>query len=903
MLDIFSINQKEQNEREVTIEERIHQDLQSQAKAKQDFLRYRRKQSQGKRILPRRASEYNARVVIAEKRIRSTSIGDMGHRPIKITTRTEDTGNRNFHNTEDKAVDNPIESEEEQIESWSGSQDDELNTEVNNADISPMATDLEATFLPSPEKGIQQDKTRNTLTEEEYWRSFLPHLPLVTEAEYYNLFTLLDKLYLFERELKPGPSTDGDQIQANSPSPSHTLFTRRLFELVAYLKVHELISVFLLLSSSNTSQITKQPEPDTTASPKRSYNSIFHITLLLCAFCLFVSTLCSMNWSEFRHPISDDRSHNAETSTEERDSFSTEASEEIGTNHPDFLVPKIVGLGQDFSTCVEESEADKVISSRSSVESGNEMELSGEKGSLEVEAEEMNENTLYPARPDESTQSTESSETEKIDIFPISTSSLPDLPALPEPITQKSNPPPAKHLKLPSHTGHTGKGILSRSTGEGKGKNWFLSLTSREKLDASKKTDRPKVEVRTRKRDKEKEKERREKRDRERFPEREKTIEKYRSKEKKREKEDNEQRKKKEKEKGKSKDRSSNKPKTKGKGKEKEREREKEAEFKSKGKIKVSTVSSTTPKSSFTPPLPTTPPPPLPLLSISVAMEETTYEENRYITKTRAATSLTTTEDEWGNQERGKGRDCSSTEEYWKNDKDEEKQTRSFFLPPSESLNSDRDSERALSGTEDLARNLVNKPPITVTQSKSSINRWNEATWSETWTDTSHSESIHVDPEKFRLSCQSESVEATPNLEHLGCYSGILGSPSKNWFELSLSNLRILEQFYFCDPIPLSFLIDAFLESTISCEECESPHPYPSGVRVASQIYIPGAEYLVITFDVQSRISDASFLMFSKHSSGQNDLGFWSGTFPVQPLVVPGETFVWSFFSNDESQV
>lgn len=72
---------------------------------------------------------------------------------------------------------------------------------------------------------------------------------------------------------------------------------------------------------------------------------------------------------------------------------------------------------------------------------------------------------------------------------------------------------------------------------------------------------------------------------------------------------------------------------------------------------------------------------------------------------------------------------------------------------------------------------------------------------------------------------------------------------------------------------------------------------------MASQIYIPGAEYLVVKFDPQSRTSDHSFLMFSRHSSGHNDLGFWSGAFPSQSIVIPGDVFVWSFFSDDEIQV
>jgi hypothetical protein len=119
----------------------------------------------------------------------------------------------------------------------------------------------------------------------------------------------------------------------------------------------------------------------------------------------------------------------------------------------------------------------------------------------------------------------------------------------------------------------------------------------------------------------------------------------------------------------------------------------------------------------------------------------------------------------------------------------------------------------------------------------------------------------------------------------------------------AVDSIKIIQLFYFSDPIPLSFLVSAFLESTISSESYSSPHPYPTGVRVASQVYFPGAQYLLVQFDPRSRTSEFSFLMFSKHSSGQNDLGFWTGSFPTKPVVIPAQAFVWSFFSNDTTQV
>lgn len=358
----------------------------------------------------------------------------------------------------------------------------------------------------------------------------------------------------------------------------------------------------------------------------------------------------------------------------------------------------------------------------------------------------------------------------------------------------------SKHLKLPSTTGHAGKSILSRSSGEGKSKNWFLSLTSREKLDANKKSERvPKVEVKgAKKRDKgkDREKERRERRerrekDREREKrerdkeqekdrekdrekiirerskdrDREKITEKSRGKDKRKDKDREEEIRKK---KGKGKDRNRQKA-TKSKVKDKDREGDKD---KSKTKSKLtppSNIPQNMNRSPYTPPLPTTPPPPLPLvpiLSISLAMEDTTFEENRYITKTRAATSLTTTEDEWGILERGKGRDCSSTEEYWKNDKEGEvgaegEKSDTYHCLYQQGLdipgNSDKDSERALSGTEEFVFKTYLDRPISKSGRKAkwsstSLEGWNEATWSETWTDTSNSESIQPDFSKMRLS-------------------------------------------------------------------------------------------------------------------------------------------------------
>lgn len=358
--------------------------------------------------------------------------------------------------------------------------------------------------------------------------------------------------------------------------------------------------------------------------------------------------------------------------------------------------------------------------------------------------------------------------------LPTPPSALPGTRSSPRNLEVPPKTPSGKHLRLPSSTGHTGKSILSRSTSEGKSKNWFLSLTSREKIDANKKNERTtKVDVRIKKR--EKDRDRREK-DRDRSKDREKATEKSKGKEKRRDKDkEEESRKKKEKEKTKTKDKERLRQKAslpaKSRAKEKDRDAEKTKTKSTKHAPSPPVVTST--RSSHTPPVPTSPPPPLPsvpMLSISVAHSETggtTFEENRYITRTRAATSLTTTtEDEWG-QERGKGRDCSSTEEYWKNDREGDigpeigvgSKGKDVELPENLLAHSDRDSERALSGTEEYAikgnfeKLISTRPSISLRKPPAppGLESWNEATWSETWTDTSHSESVQLDISKLRI--------------------------------------------------------------------------------------------------------------------------------------------------------
>lgn len=41
--------------------------------------------------------------------------------------------------------------------------------------------------------------------------------------------------------------------------------------------------------------------------------------------------------------------------------------------------------------------------------------------------------------------------------------------------------------------------------------------------------------------------------------------------------------------------------------------------------------------------------------------------------------------------------------------------------------------------------------------------------------------------------------------------------------------------------------------------------------------------------------------MFSKVESGGNDLGFWTGVFPQEPIIILGDTLIWSFLSAENN--
>lgn len=240
------------------------------------------KQALQKRILPRRASEYSARVVIAEKRIRSTSIeGDVGRltqntsspvtetelAPVFLESKRyidsleENTGFKApYSEMEHEETDSENEEEQnlstqsegdtptvEEVFSWFPIHDQEeeppnqnffvILEEFNNPSRNPLPE------LPNANHSFKAElepaqPPKKSLTEEEYWRGFLPYLPQVAQQELQAIVLVIEENFLAE-----GGSDLTSNKAPTTMSSSHSLYTKRLFEFVAFVKVHELIMV------------------------------------------------------------------------------------------------------------------------------------------------------------------------------------------------------------------------------------------------------------------------------------------------------------------------------------------------------------------------------------------------------------------------------------------------------------------------------------------------------------------------------------------------------------------------------------------------------------------------------------------------------------------------------------
>eukprot|EP01117_Protostelium_nocturnum_P010705 TRINITY_DN3855_c0_g1_i3.p1 TRINITY_DN3855_c0_g1~~TRINITY_DN3855_c0_g1_i3.p1 ORF type:complete len:2342 (+),score=837.04 TRINITY_DN3855_c0_g1_i3:2301-9326(+) len=123
------------------------------------------------------------------------------------------------------------------------------------------------------------------------------------------------------------------------------------------------------------------------------------------------------------------------------------------------------------------------------------------------------------------------------------------------------------------------------------------------------------------------------------------------------------------------------------------------------------------------------------------------------------------------------------------------------------------------------------------------------------------------------------------------------------WFLQSVSLVRILHQLVRGENFPPWFIKEAAREGMKQQIVQESPHPYPQGVRVTSPVFIQDAHSLCISFDPRSFTeSNKDYLMFSRGTVGADDLGLFSGTFPKEDIIIPGDRFVWSFLSDSQAQ-
>eukprot|EP01129_Flabellula_baltica_P011890 TRINITY_DN5282_c0_g1_i1.p1 TRINITY_DN5282_c0_g1~~TRINITY_DN5282_c0_g1_i1.p1 ORF type:complete len:1609 (+),score=275.00 TRINITY_DN5282_c0_g1_i1:735-5561(+) len=120
-----------------------------------------------------------------------------------------------------------------------------------------------------------------------------------------------------------------------------------------------------------------------------------------------------------------------------------------------------------------------------------------------------------------------------------------------------------------------------------------------------------------------------------------------------------------------------------------------------------------------------------------------------------------------------------------------------------------------------------------------------------------------------------------------------------SWFNNSKYVLSIMKSLLKRQKLPDEFLTSAILEAQKEIIIEESPHPYPHGVSVTNEVYVPDAEYLVLSFDPRSKTEpNFDYLMVSKDTVGASDIGIWSGTFTSNDIIIQGNKFVWSFLSD-----
>ena len=120
-----------------------------------------------------------------------------------------------------------------------------------------------------------------------------------------------------------------------------------------------------------------------------------------------------------------------------------------------------------------------------------------------------------------------------------------------------------------------------------------------------------------------------------------------------------------------------------------------------------------------------------------------------------------------------------------------------------------------------------------------------------------------------------------------------------SWFIHSVNATKVMKKVLDGELFPESFVKLALYQAHTTNIVQESPHPYPSGVRVTANVYVPNATRLLITFDAKSVIeSGYDHLMFSKHMIGADDLGGFTGDFGGKQFEIDGDFFIWSFLSD-----
>eukprot|EP01133_Synstelium_polycarpum_P005956 gene5956-6899_t len=169
---------------------------------------------------------------------------------------------------------------------------------------------------------------------------------------------------------------------------------------------------------------------------------------------------------------------------------------------------------------------------------------------------------------------------------------------------------------------------------------------------------------------------------------------------------------------------------------------------------------------------------------------------------------------------------------------------------------------------------------------------------------------IHAEINKMHWQSTSPSTSISSASATLPNLSNLPPPPSSNlqpataveeprsWFYRTIKTFRVLETLFKGKGFTKEFIKEAFIE-TRNKQVVDSPHPYPQGVRVTANIVVPNAFSLKVEFEPKSKTQIyVDYLMFSKITPGGDDLGFFTGDFPTQPIFISGDRFIWSFYSD-----